>query len=80
VESDIQKNFNLSTEQLISQDESIRKLISDLKQYNCLDIKDGTYSLNKDKLDDAIVIMQHDKDERGYKLITAPKELKEKLK
>ncbi len=80
VEEDILKNFNLSTEQLISQDESISKLVSNLKQYNCLEIKDGRYSLNRDKLDNAIVLMQHDKDERGYKLITASKERKEESK
>jgi Coproporphyrinogen III oxidase and related Fe-S oxidoreductases len=76
-EEEIRKNFNYSIEHIIESDESVNKLITDLKDYGFLNYSESIYSLKKETLNSAIVLMQHNKDEWGYRLITAPKKKKE---
>lgn len=73
---EIEKNFNMSIFELIESDNSISKMIDLLRKYDCIKNDPNTISLNRDKINKAIVIMHYDKDERGYKLITAPDNVK----
>ena len=79
-EDEIIKNFNLNIEQLIKQDFSVEKLIVSLKNYNLIDCLDKKYCIRPEAINKAIVIMQHCKDEWGYRLITAPNKLQTEVR